>query len=76
MNKHSKNGLDGEPTAASDADYGNTELEADQEPMLDQAIQKHLGRKLQATYNDLVSQPVPDKFRQLLDELERQEKKQ
>jgi Anti-sigma factor NepR len=76
MNKDSKNGLDGKPTAASDAAHGITEPEVDHEPMLDQAIQKHLGRKLQATYNDLVSQPVPDKFRQLLDELERQEKKQ
>jgi hypothetical protein len=76
MNKDSKNGSDGKPIAASDAVDGSTESEVHQEPMLDQAIQKHLGRKLQATYNDLVSQPVPDKFRQLLDELERQEKKQ
>jgi Anti-sigma factor NepR len=76
MNKDCKTGLDGKPIAASDAAHGTTEPEVDHEPMLDQAIQQHLGRKLQATYNDLVSQPVPDKFRQLLDELERQEKKQ
>jgi hypothetical protein len=39
-------------------------------------IQDHLGRKLKATYEDLVSQPVPDKFKQLLDELARREKQQ
>jgi hypothetical protein len=76
MNKDSKNGSDGKPIGARNAAHGATEPEGDPEPMLDLAIQKHLGRKLQATYNDLVSQPVPDKFRQLLDELERQEKKQ
>jgi hypothetical protein len=43
---------------------------------VDQAIQHHLGRKLKATYDDLVGQPVPDKFHQLLDELERQETEQ
>ena len=45
-------------------------------PMIDQAIQKHIGRKLKASYDDLVSQPVPDKFKQLLFDLENQEKKQ
>ena len=45
------------------------------EPTVDQGIQRHLGRKLKASYDDLIKQPVPDKFRQLLDDLERQEKK-
>jgi Anti-sigma factor NepR len=39
-------------------------------------IQGHLGRKLKASYDELVRQPVPDKFRQLLEELERREKKE
>jgi hypothetical protein len=39
-----------------------------------QDIQNYLGRKLKASYDDLVRQPVPDKFRQLLEELERREK--
>ncbi len=43
-------------------------------PAVGQDIQDHLGRKLKATYEDLVSQPVPDKFIQLLDELARREK--
>ncbi len=45
-------------------------------PVVGEDIQKHLGRKLKASYDDLVRQPVPDKFRQLLEELERREKKQ
>ncbi len=46
------------------------------EPAIDQRIQGHLGRKLKESYEELVRQPVPDKFHQLLEELERQEKKQ
>ncbi len=38
-------------------------------------IQYHLGRRLKASYDELVRQPVPDRFRQLLDELEKREKK-
>ncbi len=45
------------------------------EAAVDQEVRNHLGRKLKESYDDLVRQPVPDKFRQLLDELERQEKK-
>ena len=45
------------------------------EPAVDLAIQNHLGRKLKASYDELVRQPVPDKFRLLLEVLERQEKK-
>ncbi len=43
-------------------------------PKMDQSIQDHLGRKLRAVYDEIVSQPVPDKFRKLLEELERREK--
>jgi len=55
---------------------GNGSDDAGPVPALGQDIQKHLGRKLKASYDELVRQPVPDKFRQLLEELERQEKKQ
>jgi len=44
-------------------------------PGVDKDVRNHLGRKLKASYDELVRQPVPDRFRQLLDELERQEKK-
>jgi hypothetical protein len=56
------------------ADHADIEQPFDK--AVDQAIQNHLGRQLKATYDALVQQPVPDKFRQLLDELERQEKKE
>lgn len=44
------------------------------EPSVDQKIQGHIGRKLRAVYDEMVQQPVPEKFRQLLEELERREK--
>jgi hypothetical protein len=73
MNKDTKSGLGGKQ---DEAERDPLKLGQGHEAQIDQAIQKHIGRKLQATYNDLVNQPVPDKFRQLLDELEQQEKKQ
>lgn len=76
MNKDAKSELGGKQSGLEDRDRDDAAQLTDHEPRLDIAIQKHLGRKLQATYSDLVNQPVPDKFRQLLDELERQEKKQ
>ena len=40
------------------------------EPTLDRNTQTRLGDQLRAMYDDLVSQPVPDRFRDLLDRLE------
>jgi Anti-sigma factor NepR len=45
-------------------------------PVIGEDIQNHLGQRLRATYDELVNQPVPDKFLQLLEELERREKSQ
>jgi hypothetical protein len=42
-------------------------------PALSKAVQGHLGRKLKATYDELLRQPVPDRIRQLLEDLDRQE---
>jgi hypothetical protein len=39
---------------------------------LEPDVQAHLGRQLRAVYDDMASQPVPDRFIQLLDALERQ----
>lgn len=47
-----------------------------EEPTVDHAIQNHLGRKLKEVYDDLVNQPVPERFRELLQQLERKENKQ
>ncbi len=40
------------------------------EPKLDRTTQSRLGDQLRAMYDDLVSQPVPDRFKDLLDRLE------
>ena len=42
--------------------------------VLDARIQAQLGRQLSAYYNELVNQPVPDAFIDLLKQLEKSEK--
>lgn len=34
-------------------------------------VQDHIGRQLRAVYDDLLSQPVPDRFLELLDQLDK-----
>ncbi|HEX8167298.1 MAG TPA: NepR family anti-sigma factor [Beijerinckiaceae bacterium] len=41
------------------------------EPGLDRAIQERIGDHLRAMYDDLVQQPVPDRFVELLNRLEK-----
>jgi hypothetical protein len=41
------------------------------EPTLDRAIQARIGEKLRAMYDELLEQPVPDRFASLLDRLQR-----
>ena len=55
---------------------GNSAVDPGAQRAIDGRIQNHLGMKLKEAYDDLVRQPVPDKFNKLLEELERQEKKQ
>lgn len=38
-------------------------------------MHEHIGRQLEAMFDDVVSQPVPDTLRQLLEELERKRSK-
>ena len=45
------------------------------EVKLDDAAQAAIGRQLRAVYSEIVQLPVPDRFLQLLDELERKEQK-
>jgi Anti-sigma factor NepR len=40
------------------------------EPGLDRATQERIGNHLRAMYDDLMQQPVPDRFVELLDRLE------
>jgi len=34
-------------------------------------VQDHIGRQLRAVYDDLLSQPVPDRFKELMDKLDK-----
>lgn len=40
---------------------------------LDTEVQAHIGRQLRAGYVDILNQPVPDRFLDLLAELDRRE---
>ena len=42
-------------------------------PNIGQDVQQHLGRKLKSAYDELVRQPIPDKIRELLEQLSRRE---
>ena len=44
-------------------------------PVSDFAMHEHIGGQLRAIFDELVKEPVPDKFRELLDELERKQPK-
>ena len=37
---------------------------------VDPRLQAHIGRRLRLLYDQMVSEPVPDRFKALLDELE------
>lgn len=40
-------------------------------PKIDPRIQREIGKHLRAHYDDLISEPVPDRFIELLQQLER-----
>ena len=39
------------------------------------AVQKHIGNLLKVSFQDLLAEPVPDRFASLLEQLEQAEKK-
>ena len=43
--------------------------------MLDRSLQAQLGRQLRSIYSDIASEPVPERFIKLLEELEAREKR-
>ena len=54
------------------------EREQDSPPVADAAagdftMHEHIGRQLRGIFDEVVTQPVPEKFRKLLDELERKQ---
>ena len=69
---------DGLPSASKEKDdmFGNNAYANDPESstvLLDQRVQAQLGRQLSAYYTDLIKQPIPDKFIELLMKLEKSE---
>ena len=47
--------------------------QAEKQPELDPELQAHIGRHLKASYDDILSQDVPDRFVDLLKMLEAKE---
>ena len=45
-----------------------------EDPKLDRAIQARIGDQLRAMYTELMEQPVPDRFRDLLEKMEQENK--
>src|SRR3712207_6986176 len=45
------------------------------DPKLDSGSQKRIGDQLRAMYDELMQQPVPDRFRELLDQLDKKDRK-
>jgi hypothetical protein len=54
------------PGASTNAKLGT-------DPKLDSGSQKRIGDQLRAMYDELMQQPVPDRFRDLLDKLDKQD---
>ncbi|MDR3375949.1 MAG: NepR family anti-sigma factor [Ancalomicrobiaceae bacterium] len=42
-------------------------------PTVEPKLQAHIGRQLRQLYDQMVSEPVPDRFKALLDQLESRE---
>ena len=49
--------------------YSNSKPATD--PKLDSGSQKRIGDQLRAMYDELMQQPVPDRFKELLDQLDK-----
>lgn len=52
-----------------------TDPSSNQSSGLSPAVQKHIGNLLKVSYQDLLTEPVPDRFADLLNQLELAEKK-
>lgn len=46
-----------------------------EQPGLTPAVQKHIGNLLKVSFQDLLTEPVPDRFASVLEQLEQAEKK-
>ena len=54
-------------------DYRLAEAENEADPVLSPDVQRLLGLRLKAAYDELVNQPVPESFLKLLEDLNRRE---
>ena len=48
----------------------------DEDTQIDEHIQRPIGAKLRAFYDELLSEPIPDKFIELLVKLDEKERKE
>jgi hypothetical protein len=55
---------DGSRSNEGAADFGH----------LDPRVRTHIGRKIKAVYDEILQEPVPDRFLNLLDELSKKER--
>ena len=62
------------PALGQDAGQHAGQDAREQETVLDDKIQAHLGTMIQRHYDDIVSAPIPDQFLVLLAELEARER--
>jgi hypothetical protein len=70
--------LQGEDNSQQQTTMGSHDLSHDLKPtrgMLDRSLQAQLGRQLRSIFSDVASEPVPDRFVKLLEELEAKEKR-
>jgi hypothetical protein len=58
------------PTSQGKDPHVNDQSRTDQGPEIDSELQAHIGRHLKASYDDILSQNVPDRFLDLLAQLE------
>jgi hypothetical protein len=56
---------------AGDAVPGSSTATTASAPGLQPQVQDHIGRQLRALYDDVLSQPVPDRFKELMERLDR-----
>lgn len=68
----------GEDHSRQQPTMGSHNLSHDLKPsrgMLDRSLQAQLGRQLRSIFSDIASEPVPERFVKLLEELEAKEKR-
>jgi hypothetical protein len=67
--KATKSGTD-DPQEITDAAHPG---EAPPVGRMEAELQDHIGRELRALYNEVVEEPIPERFLKLLDDLERKQ---